>query len=212
MAGAGTKPTDKRILVVGVAGIMGAGKSTVARVFEEEGAKRIDADRLGRELLTRGKIKDEIVKVFGRGVLTRQGGIDTAKLARVAFRDAESVAELDRITRAALIDRIKGRIEKLGREGGVVVVDAALLPEWDSTEWIDVLVVVDSDEKSAVGRASAAARFEPAGVRARMKHQMPRRAKSMKADIIIPNFGSLEDLRQKARIVFRKLQGAAGKE
>jgi dephospho-CoA kinase len=212
VARTGTKPIEKPALVVGVAGIMGSGKSTVAGVFEDLGAKRIDADLVGREMLKDSKIKREIVDAFGRHVVKRNGEIDTVRLGRAAFSSAESARVLDRITRKELISRLKSQVRDLSCSADVVVVDAALLPEWNPKDWIDVLVVVDSDEQSALLRASSGARFKPANVRARMKHQLSRKGKTREADIIIPNFGSLEELKQKARAVFRTLLDVAGKE
>jgi dephospho-CoA kinase len=210
------KPIEKPMLVVGVAGIMGSGKSTVARVFEDQGARRIDADLVGRELLKDETIKQQIVEAFGQAMLKRSGEIDSPRLARAAFSSSESAGRLDSITRDTLIDRIRTRIRDLAGSAEVVVVDAALLPEWNPRDWIDVLVVVDSDEDTAVKRACSDPRFEPADVRARMRHQLSRREKSKEADIIIPNFGSLDELREKARVVFRTLfdaeMDAAGKE
>jgi dephospho-CoA kinase len=212
MARTGTKPTEEPVLVVGVAGIMGSGKSTVAGVFEDQGATRIDADLVGRELLQDESIKKQIVEAFGRTVLDRSGEIDSAKLAKTAFGSPESASELDRITRDPLIARIRSRISDLRGSAEVVVVDAALLPEWKPGDWVDLLVVVDSDEETAVRRACDGSRFGPADVRARMKHQFSRREKNKQADIIIPNFGTLEELRQKARLVFRTLLDVARKE
>jgi dephospho-CoA kinase len=212
MVRTGTKPIAKPALVVGVAGIMGSGKSTVARVFEDEGAKLIDADIVGRELLGEEKIREEIVGAFGRRVIKPGGEIDTAKLGRLAFRAPESARELDRITRKELIARLRSRIGALKASADVVVVDAALLPEWHPREWIDLLVVVDSDEESAIRRAASDPRFRATDVRARMKHQFSRKDKAREADVIIPNFGSLEDLKERARTVFRTLLDVAGKE
>jgi dephospho-CoA kinase len=212
MARTGTKPTEEPVLVVGVAGIMGSGKSTVAGVFEDQGATRIDADLVGRELLQDESIKKQIVEAFGRTVLDKRGEIDSAKLAKTAFGSPESASKLDRITRDPLIARIRSRISDVGGSAEVVVVDAALLPEWKPGDWVDLLVVVDSDEQTAVRRACDGSRFEPADVRARMKHQFSRREKNKQADIIIPNFGTLEELRQKARLVFRTLLDVARKE
>jgi dephospho-CoA kinase len=212
VARTGSKPIDKPTLVVGVAGIMGAGKSTVARVFENLGAERIDADLLGREMLKDREIRREIVDKFGRRVTGSDGEIDALKLGKAAFRSRESAKDLDRITRQALIDRIKSRIRDVSRSRDVVVVDAALLPEWKPEDWIDILVVVDSDEESAARRAAREARFTRANVRARMKHQLSRRAKSREADVIIPNYGSLEDLKDRARRVYRTLFETTGKE
>ncbi len=212
MARIGSKPIDKPALVMGVAGIMGSGKSTVARVFEDLGAGRIDADLLGREMLRDERIRDEIVDKFGRGIVKANGEIDTLKLGRAAFRNSESARSLDRITREALINRIRLRIHNLSGSRDAVVVDAALLPEWKPEDWIDILVVVDSDEESAVRRAAREARFTRANVRARMKHQLSRREKSREADVIIPNYGSLEELKDRARKVYRTLLDSMRKE
>jgi len=212
VARTGSRPIDRPALVVGVAGIMGSGKTTVARVFEDLGAGRIDADLMGKEMLEDERIRDEIVDKFGRRVMKANGDIDTLKLGRAAFRNPEAARDLDRITRGALIDRIRSRIRDLSGSQDVVVVDAALLPEWKPGDWIDILVVVDSDEESAVRRAAREARFTRANVRARMKHQLSRRAKTREADVIIPNYGSLEDLRNRARKVYRTLLDSTRKE
>jgi dephospho-CoA kinase len=212
VAGTGSRPIDKPTLVVGVSGIMGSGKTTVAKVFEALGAGRIDADRLGKEMLKTPRIKDEIAESFGRSVLDSEGEIDTRKLGRAAFRNPESAKTLDRITRETLIDRIKTRIRDLSASRDVVVVDAALLPEWNPDEWVDILVVVDSDEESAVRRAARDDRFTPANIRARMKHQLSRKGKTREADVIIPNYGSLEDLMNRARKVYRTLMDSTRKE
>jgi dephospho-CoA kinase len=199
-------------LVVGVAGIMGSGKSTVAQVLEDLGAKKIDADTLGRELLKEARIKEKIVEVFGRAVIGKGGEIDPARLAKVAFSDAGSARDLDSITREALIERIRTRIAALRGSEEMIVVDAALLPEWESRDWIDILIVVDSSEEAAVQRASLYRGFDPGNVRARMKHQLSRGAKKREADVILPNYGSLEELKQRSRKVFWTLLSMGRKE
>ena len=208
----GSKPIEKPTLVVGVAGIMGSGKSTVARVFESLGAARIDADLVGREMLVDEEIRDRIIERFGKRVTGPDGGIDTRKLGKAAFRNPESARALDRITRDALVGRIRSRIRELSCSRDVVVVDAALLPEWKPEGWIDILVVVDSDEESAIRRAVREARFTRANVRARMKHQLSRKEKSREADVIIPNYGSLDELIDRARKVYRTLLDSVRKE
>jgi dephospho-CoA kinase len=86
------------------------------------------------------------------------------------------------------------------------------LPEWEPKAWIDVLVVVDAGEDDAVNRSCTDSRFKPANVRARMKNQFSRRKKAECADIIIPNFGSVKDLQERARKIFWTLVGISGKE
>lgn len=198
-------------MVVGVAGIMGAGKTTVAQVFEELGAARIDADTVGKGLLKDRQIRQAVVEAFGEGITTRGGDIDNAKLGAAAFADTESALTLDKLTRDTLIARIRTMIEDLKESASVVVVDAALLPEWDSRSWIDVLVVVDSDEEKAIERSCCDPRFDAPSVRARMKHQFSRKEKTREADVIIPNYGTLEELKDRARKVFWTLVQISGK-
>lgn len=194
-----------RPLVIGVAGIMGAGKSTVTKVFEEMGAKVIDADRMGKEMLKDPRMRDRVINAFGEGVRGANGEIDTAALGRTAFAGEDNSRKLDEITGAALVARIKARIEELRATSPVIVVDAALLPEWDARPWLDVVVVVDCDERRSVERLLAGSKMDEANVRLRMEHQMSRQEKAGYADVLIPNHGSLEELRQRARAVFRAL-------
>jgi dephospho-CoA kinase len=186
---------------------MGAGKSTVARVFQGLGARLIDADAIGKALLEERAVRDALVEAFGKAVTDRKGGIDPRKLGQAAFSSREQALKLDEVTRAPLIERIKAEIEKAGEGEKVIVVDAALLPEWESASWIDVLVVVDAEEERALERSCAGSRFDEDNVRSRMEHQMSRKQKASQADVIIPNFGSVEDLKDRAEKVFWTLVG-----
>jgi dephospho-CoA kinase len=94
----------------------------------------------------------------------------------------------------------------------VIVVDAALLPEWGSLEWLDLLVVVDADQDTCVERCCRNPRFKASDVRARMQQQFSREDKARQADIIIPNYGSLDELRRRAERVYSTLLGIARKE
>jgi dephospho-CoA kinase len=205
------KPTRKS-LVVGVTGIMGSGKTTVARVFEEMGAALVDADAMGRAMLGEPAIKGALVAAFGARITGAGGRIEAAKLAQAAFATGDGVARLDLLTRAPLIARIRARIEELRGEADVIVVDAALLPEWKAKAWLDVLVAVDADEGRARDRLATGSRFTSADVRARMQHQLCRAEKAGSADVVIPNHGSLDDLRARARAVYRALLTGEGAE
>ena len=200
------RPT-KRPLVVGVTGIMGAGKSTVAGVFEELGASRVDADTMGKAMLKDPQLRDEVIAVFGPGVVAASGEIDTAKLGRVAFETPENARKLDSVTREPLIARIRARIEELRPTSDVIVVDAALLPEWGARQWLDILIAVDAEEERSASRLARDARFSAADVRSRMSRQFDRSGKTASADIVIPNYGSLEELKARARAMFWTLMG-----
>jgi len=190
---------------------MGSGKSTVAGVFEELGATRVDADEMGKAMLMEPEIKAAVIAAFGGEIANARGEIDTGKLGRLAFESPENARTLDRVTRDPLVSRIKAKIEELRPTSEVIVVDAALLPEWNAKPWLDVLVVVDSEEERAAARLEAGPRFRRVDVRSRMKHQFDRSKKTASADIVIPNHGSLEDLKARARAIFRTLIGIEDK-
>lgn len=189
---------------------MGAGKSTVARVFEEMGAVLIEADAMGKAMLEEPEIRDALVDGFGEGIVGSDGRIDRAKLAAAAFASPADALRLDALTREPLIARIRGRIEDLRGRADVIVVEAALLPEWRARRWLDVLVAVDADEQRARERVAASSRFRDEDVRARMKHQAGRAAKAREADVVIPNDGSIEDLKAKAGALYRALVAGGG--
>jgi dephospho-CoA kinase len=204
------KPTEEERArrpgkVVGVAGMMGAGKSTVARTFEELGAALIDADEIGKALLKRDAVKKDIVGAFGEEVLGPGGEVDTSRLGEAAFADEACAMRLGEITRGALVSEIMTRMEALRRTRDVVVIDAALLPEWGGHAWVDFLIVVDSDEGACVARMARDSRFDEETVRARMACQLSRDDKKRHADLVILNDGTLEDLVEKAREAYEAI-------
>jgi dephospho-CoA kinase len=185
--------------VVGVAGLMGAGKSTVARTFEQLGAARIDADEIGKALLMREDVKRSIVEAFGEGVLGAGGEVDTGRLSEAAFADQACALRLGDITRGPLVSEIMDRMETLRRDNDLVVIDAALLPEWGGHAWVDFLIVVDSDEDACVKRMVEHSRFDEETVRARMACQLSRADKKRHADLVILNDCTEDELTEKAR-------------
>jgi dephospho-CoA kinase len=185
--------------------MMGAGKSTVARAFEDLGAVKVDADEIGRDLLKTAAVKTSIVEAFGEGVLDAGGEVSPYRLGEAAFADCEAARKLSDITRGPLVAEVKSVIEALRQSADVIVVDAALLPEWEGHRWLDFLIVVDSDEAACVRRMVENSRFDEATVRARMACQLPRAEKKRHADLVILNEGSEQDLVEKAREAYEKV-------
>ncbi len=211
--GARPGPSGRRgAIAVGVAGMMGAGKSTVARAFEDLGAVKVDADEVGKSLLAGGAVKRRIVEAFGEAVLAPDGQISAYRLGEAAFADCGSAIKLNDITRGPLVGEIMARVEGLRGSAEVIVVDAALLPEWGAHAWLDFLIVVDSDEEDCVRRMVETSRFDEDTVRARMACQLSREDKKLYADLVILNDGSEQDLVEKARRAFEKVLDLQRKE
>ena len=182
---------------IGLAGGMGSGKSEVAARLSELGALVIEADAVARDVVAEGtEVFAAIVDAFGESVLADDGGLDRGALAAAAFSSEERTGVLNAITHPALIGEIVRRSEELERDGpsGVLVVDAALLVQWDVLDMFDVVLLVRAPTELRVRRLVEAG-FEEEDVRRRMRSQLPDDVMLAAADVIIENEGSVEELR-----------------
>jgi dephospho-CoA kinase len=194
---------------VGVTGGIASGKSSVCGIFEKLGARVINADVIGREVVElRSGVLPALVDAFGEGILTREGRLDRKKLAGIVFSDEESLARLNRIVHPSLIQDIRAKIETASKEGfcGVIVVDAALIFEWNLVEIFDAIVVVSCSEREQVSRLHERDLLEADEALSRIHSQIPQSDKIARADFHVVNDGTLQDLEEKARSVWRELQ------
>jgi dephospho-CoA kinase len=124
------------MIVIGLTGGIGSGKSTVAGFLAELGAKVIETDVIGHEVLEHDEqVKKEMAVVFGSGVLTPAGKIDRKKLAETVFRQPKALATLNKITHPRITAEVEKRLQEYREKGtGVVVIEAPLLIEvgWDT--------------------------------------------------------------------------------
>ena len=198
---AGTRPhraaLEERMLRIGLTGGMGTGKSEAAARLEELGAHVIEADRLAHELVEPGHpVLERLVERFGAGILDGEGGLDRRALAELAFASEESTRALNETTHPALVDAIVRRVEEAERDDpdGVVVVDAALLVQWDVLDMFDVVLLVTAPTELRVERLVRAG-YSDEDVAARMRSQLGDAEMLAAADVVIENDGTLEELR-----------------
>lgn len=200
-----TKPASG-MLVLGVTGGIGAGKSTVARLLAERGARVLDADEIVRELYAGGELPRRIAARFGPGVLAADGSVDRATLARVAFADHAARRDLEALVHPEVRRRVETELRAWRREGfaGVAVVDAALLVEATPPYPLDALLVVSAPEDVRVARLEARG-VTRAEARRRMSAQISDEARAARADVVIVNDGSLEELARRVDAALREL-------
>jgi dephospho-CoA kinase len=194
------------VLLVGLTGGIGSGKSTVSAMLVERGAELIDADHIAREVVLPGteawcKIRDH----FGPGVLFPDGHIDRQALADIVFADKGKLALLNEITHPAIFKRIADRLERASDRDVIVVLDAALLIETGLAQRVDVLVVTHSRKELQVERLAAGG-MPAAQARARIAAQLPPEERLARADVVIDNSGSLEDLGRQVDGLWKELE------
>ncbi|MGH9186295.1 MAG: dephospho-CoA kinase, partial [Acidimicrobiales bacterium] len=201
------------VIVVGLTGGIGAGKSTVASLLAEKGAVIVDADAITRELQRPGQpVFDAIVERFGPGVVVAADGtLDRAKLAALVFNDAAARKDLEAIVHPAVGAEMVRRLHDLGGTDAIVVYDVPLLVEAGRSGFAAV-VVVDVDPDVAVARLVEQRGMDADDARARIASQASREDRLAVADKVIDNSGSLAALRRQVNDVWawlRTLDGAA---
>jgi dephospho-CoA kinase len=183
------------VLVIGLTGGIGSGKSTVSELLAAKGGVIVDADAITREVQERGTPTfAAMVERFGDGIVARDGTLDRAAVADIVFGDPEALADLNHIVHPAVGAEIAARMRSLAEGDDVVVLDVPLMVESPRAYPVAALVVVDVDPEVAVGRLVGRRGMREDDVRARMARQANREQRLARADRVIDNSGDLDDL------------------
>jgi len=200
------------MLIVGLTGGVASGKTAVSRVLKEEGAYIIDADQIARELVQpRKPAWKEIIRAFGQEILQEDGSIHRKKLAGKVFADAKQRKLLNQMLHPRIRKEMDRRVKEIGQRDpeAIVVIDAPLLVELGNHRRMDKLIVVTSTRTQQLERLKdrdGANRGEALKI---VSSQMPLEEKLKFADFVIRNEGSLEEMKRKAREVFKELRKIA---
>jgi dephospho-CoA kinase len=200
------------VFVIGLAGGIGSGKSTVAGELARLGAQTLDADAMVHELLGAPPVVARVVKRFGRGALDAEGRVDRRALAAVAFRTRKSIRDLERLLHPAVIAATKKRIAALRRAKGrhVVVIDAPLLFEAKMDRMCDEVVFVEASKRARLARLAKTRGWTRATLEAREKHQKGIDYKRRNADIVIRNDASRRETLTQIRRYWDHVQACHG--
>jgi dephospho-CoA kinase len=182
------------VLLVGLTGGIGSGKSTVARMLADRGAVVLDADVLAREAVQPGTVGfDAVLARFGDAVRSSDGSLDRPRLAEIVFADHEARRDLEAIVHPQVRVRIGEVVASHADSDAVVVVDSPLLIETGEHESFPVVVIVTAPDDARIARLTARGVGE-ADARARMAAQMPVEEKAPHADVLLDNGGSEAEL------------------
>lgn len=182
------------MLLIGLTGGIGSGKSSVSARLAARGAVVIDADAIVREVQAPGQpVFEAMVERFGPGIVAVDGSLDRQAVADVVFTDAEALADLNALVHPAVSAEIARRLEAEAETDHVVVLDVPLLVE-SGRDDLAGLLVVDVDPELAVERLVAHRGFREDDARARMARQASREQRRARADLVIDNSGPIEAL------------------
>ncbi len=198
------------MIIAGVTGTIGTGKSTVAHMFEEMGAFVIDHDRISREVVEPDKPAwKAIVDSFGREVLNDDRSINRQALADIVFKDKSRLQVLNSIVHPAVLNEDWRLVEERMRvdPGGLIIKDVPLLLEAGpeiAHLLVEKIIVVFASPEVQIKRLIARGVAED-DARNRIKTQLPVSDKTKYADFVVNNDGTLEETRQQVKDIYARL-------
>ena len=186
------------MLVIGLTGGIGTGKSEAARYMVALGARLIDADVVGHEAYRpNAEAWRQVVETFGEGILGEDNEIDRRSLGAIVFSDPEQLARLNAIMHPLMAGMVQEKIDSYSAEGaGVVVVEAALLFEAGWNSLVQEVWVTDAPVGVVVGRLAQRNGMSEEEVRRRVASQMTRDERLARADFVIDNSSDVESMKK----------------
>jgi dephospho-CoA kinase len=202
--------------VIGLTGGIGSGKSTVSGFLRELGATVIDVDKVWHEALKPDtEIGEGVVAAFGKEIVTPKGDIDRQRLGEIVFNNPQALARLNNIMHPWMYKTVRTRLEEYRQQGvGVVVLEAPLLIDIhrflkagepslsDETDEVWVTVAPDSTVLQRMKEKRGLSQEETL---ARIRSQLPSEERIKHADVVIDTDCSLEELKQRVRALWDKL-------
>ncbi|MCE8018896.1 dephospho-CoA kinase [Halomonas sp. MCCC 1A11036] len=183
-------------MIVGVTGGIASGKSTVARAFAALGVPWVDADDVAREVVEPGEpALAEIAERFGVRILQADGSLNRRALREIVFAEPSERLWLESVTHPRIRERIIAHLERLQNEGApYVLLVSPLLFESGQSEMVDRCLVIDVPESVQIARTASRDDVDERQARAIVAAQMPRSERLARADDVIDNSGSEQDL------------------
>jgi dephospho-CoA kinase len=206
-------PDPAQPFVLGVVGRAGSGKSTVAAALAADGARVIEADRIGHQVTDHDpEVRAALIAEYGPGVYRGDGALDRAQVAARVFRDRAARDRLDRLTHPRIRRRITEEIRRLAEGGfrGVVVVDAALMLEWGLERECHAVLAVVAPEPTQIARLVRARGWSEEEARRRLAAQRSNEAFAAAADVTLENRGTEAELARAARAAVAALRSGRG--
>lgn len=202
----------KKILLIGITGNFGSGKTTVCKILEDLGYPVIYSDALAKELMQKNdKLKEKLVATFGKETYLPDGSLNTKFLADKVFADNEeaerNLALLNSIVHPFVLDETEKIINNLILEGkDLIFFESALIYEAEIQDLFDYVILVYSDKEKVIERIAQRGKFTKEEIEKRLKKQIDAEEKRKVADFTIFNNGSIEELRKNVEFVVEMIK------
>jgi len=197
------------MLIVGLTGGIGSGKTSLAEALARRGAVVLDVDGLGRQVIGHGgSAVEAVVERFGPQVRHPEGGVDRAALAEIVFHDEQALSDLTDISHPRINQLLDEAVERIS-DDSIVVYDMAVLAEselgWSNRHPYEIVITVEAPPEVRFERLRRRG-VSPEDARARMESQASDEERRAVADYVVANQGDLEDLDHVAGEVWSELQ------
>ncbi|MFA3905605.1 dephospho-CoA kinase [Fusobacterium nucleatum] len=182
-------------MIIGLTGGIASGKSTVSKYLAEKGFKVYDADKIAKDISGKKSVQKEIITTFGDKILDENGNVDRKKLKEIVFENKEKLKQLNAIIHPKVIDFYKELKEQNTDE--IIIFDVPLLFESGIDKFCDKILVVISDYEIQLNRIVERDKIDRELAEKIIKSQLSNEERIKKADVVIENNSSLEDLFEK---------------
>lgn len=187
------------MLIIGLTGNIGCGKSSLSKIFMDEGIDVVDADIVSRQIFEDEELLQTVFEKFGPSIKNNDGSLNRKALGNIVFNNDEKLIELNNITHPRIKEKIFNQIRNIEEQGKpIVILDGALLVETGYLDDIDKLIVVTCDEEIQIERIKKRDNCTKLEALSRIKSQMSQVEKVKYADYTIDNSGTIEELKNKA--------------
>lgn len=186
------------MLVLGITGNIGCGKSSLSNILVENEIDVVDADIIARHIFEDRELLHKVFEAFGDDIINNDQSLNRKALGNIVFNNDEKLILLNSLTHPKIKEKIIDKInEAKTNNKDIIVIDAALLVEGGYLDIVDKLVVVTCNEEIQIQRIQKRDNCTKEEAVSRIKSQMNQEEKIKYGDFIIDNSGSIIELREK---------------
>jgi len=199
------KKLKNRIVLLGVTGGIGSGKTAVCSFLKQMGCSVYHADDIAKQLyIDNVPLRRKLVKLFGTRIHDNKKDISVEKLRKLVFSNKYNQQRVGRIVHPFVISELMKRIKS--DESNFIVIEAALIFETNFDKYLDYTILIRSNVKTRIKRISERNHITGNNVKKIIKLQMPEKEKTEKADFVIPNNGNINELKKNVKLVFQTIK------